>query len=207
MPETAVFTSTSRVVRSRYRLVAMTLVDGPQDGATEVTVWSLELTGADQIIPARSPRVKATLMRAERPAPELSRFFYQLVGGPWQWVDRATWPDERWQQWVDRPEHHLTTCWVNGAPAGYYELEQQGASVEVAYFGLAESFIGQGLGGWLLTQALENAFAVAEGVERVWLHTCSLDGPAALGNYKARGLAVFDQAVEWRLTGESPADR
>lgn len=184
----------------------MTLVDGPRDDATEVTVWSLELTSRDDLKPARSPKVAATLMRAERPAPELSKFFYQLVGGPWQWVDRLPWPDERWLEWVDRPEHHLTTCWVDGSPAGYYELEQQGTSVEIAYFGLSQAFIGQGLGGWLLSSALEQAWTVAD-TTRVWLHTCSLDGPAALGNYQARGLTVFEESVEWRLTGETPADR
>jgi GNAT superfamily N-acetyltransferase len=184
----------------------MTLVDGPQDGATEVTVWSLELTSRDGLKPARLPKVDATLMQAERPAPELSKFFYELVGSPWQWVDRLTWPDARWREWVDRPEHHLTTCWVDGSPAGYYELEQQGSSVEIAYFGLHQAFIGQGLGGWLLSNAIEQAFALPE-TSRVWLHTCSLDGPAALANYQARGLAVFEESVEWRLSGQTPLDR
>lgn len=177
----------------------MTLVDGPQDGATEVTVWDLEMTDRQQIDRARQPRVDPQLLAAARPAPELSRFFYELVGGPWHWVDRKPWPPARWLEWVDRPEHHLTTCWVDGVPAGYYELEQQGSSVEVAYFGLAETFIGHGLGGWLLTEALSHAWSIS-GTKRVWLHTCSLDGPAALGNYEARGLKICGQYSEWRMT-------
>lgn len=87
---------------------------------------------------------------------------------------------------------------VGWVPAGYFELEQQGPSVEVVYFGLMEGFIGRGLGGWLLTGALRRAWAVP-GTERVWLHTCSLDGPHALANYRARGLEVTAESVEWRL--------
>lgn len=181
----------------------MTLVDGPRDGATEVTVWSLQQTDPDQIVPSRHPGVTPMLLRASRPAPELSEFFYRLVGGPWQWVDRLNWSADRWLAWVDRPEHHLTTCWVDGVPAGYFELEEQGHSVEIAYFGLNRQFIGHGIGGWLLTTALEQAWTVAGGAERVWLHTCSLDGPAALSNYQARGLVIFDESSEWRLTDQN----
>ena len=92
------------------------------------------------------------------------------------------------------------TCWVEGVPAGSHELEEQGRSVEIVLFGLVERFFGRGLGGWLLTEALQRALSL-EGVDRVWLHTCSLDGPAALANYQARGLRIFDTTTEWRDLG------
>lgn len=174
-----------------------------------------------QLRPAREPGLPATLVVADRPDPELSRFFYRLVGGPWLWVDRLGWTPDQWLAWVDRPEHQLISCWCppppgpspgapgvepppgrepepGWVPAGYVELEQQGTAVEVVYFGLAEAFIGQGLGGWLLTEGLRRAWAVP-GTERVWLHTCSLDGPNALANYRARGLEVTGETIEWRL--------
>jgi hypothetical protein len=34
---------------------------------------------------------------------------------------------------------------------------------------------------------------------RVWVHTCSLDGPAALPNYEARGMVRFAETTEWHL--------
>jgi GNAT superfamily N-acetyltransferase len=77
---------------------------------------------------------------------------------------------------------------VAGARAGYYELSEDEGGVEVAYFGLLGAFHGQGLGGYLLTHALRRGFELAP---RVWLHTCTLDGPAALPNYRARGLRPF----------------
>ena len=137
-------------------------------------------------------------MRADRPAPELSRFFYQMVGARWSWTDRLSWSLEQWTAWVDRPEHRLVTCWSDGVPAGYFELEMQSPStVELVYFGLTFDFIGHGLGGWLLNQAIEMAWNLP-GTERLWLHTCSLDGPKAMANYKARGFVVAGESVEWR---------
>ena len=75
--------------------------------------------------------------------------------------------------------------------AGYYELSEDDDGVEVAYFGLLPAFHGHGLGGFLLTHALRRGFELAP---RVWLHTCTLDGPAALPNYRARGPAPVPDA-------------
>lgn len=175
----------------------MTLLDGPRPGATEVTVWNLELTDPAALHPGRAPDVEPLVLPAGRAAPELCRFFYQLVGGPWHWVDQLSWSTERWASWCDREELHLVSCWVDGVPAGYYEFEEQGASAEIVHFGLAEPFIGCGLGGWLLTDAVNRAFAL-DPIDRVWLHTCSLDGPGALANYRARGFDVVTESTEWR---------
>lgn len=178
----------------------VTLVDEGTPGASAVTVWELEMTAATQVRwPSRVPDPLPTLVRAEEPAPELSRFFYESVGGGWHWVDRVAWTIEQWTAWVDRPEHELWTCRVAGAPAGYVELEAQpGGAVEVAYFGLLERYQGRGIGGWLLAKGLERAWQL-EGTTRVWLHTCSLDGPQALPNYEARGLTRCREYTEWRL--------
>lgn len=167
-----------------------------------VTVWSLQQTEPGQVRPPSSgPRVEPVLLQARRPAPSLSRYCYLEVGRPWGWVDRVGWDDDAWRRWVTRPGHELWTCWVDGVLAGYFELDggdSPGRSVELAYFGLTEPFQGQGLGGWLLATALQQAWS-RPGVRRVWVHTCSLDGPTALANYEARGLVRFDEQVEWRL--------
>lgn len=177
----------------------MTLVDAGTPGASAVTVWELEIRDPAAVVPpARRPEPEPTLVRAEEAAPELSRFFYREVGAAYSWVDRAAWTLDAWTAWVDRPEHELWTCWVSGAPAGYLELEAQpGGSVEVAYFGLLPRFHGRGLGGWLLERGLRRAFE-RPGTQRVWLHTCSLDGPHARANYEARGLRVVREYTEWR---------
>jgi ribosomal protein S18 acetylase RimI-like enzyme len=122
----------------------------------------------------------------------LSRFLYTAVGGQWFWLDRLSWDDARWLQYLDRPGVETWVLYVGGTTAGYVELElQSDDNVEVAYFGLLPGFIGQRLGGYLLSVGVERAWE--HGARRVWVHTCSLDGPAALANYRARGFQVYDQ--------------
>lgn len=97
-------------------------------------------------------------------------------------------------------------AYVSGTPAGYFELETQtDGNIEIAYFGLLPSFIGHGLGGALLTAAVERAWAL--GARRVWVHTCSLDHPRALPGYQARGFRVFHIAHTEQDLPERPGGR
>jgi GNAT superfamily N-acetyltransferase len=85
--------------------------------------------------------------------------------------------------------------------AGFFELQRHAdESVEIAYFGLLPNFMGRGLGGPLLTRAVEEAFAM--GARRVWLHTCTLDSPRALPAYRARGFREYKtQRLEVDIEG------
>jgi GNAT superfamily N-acetyltransferase len=79
---------------------------------------------------------------------------------------------------------------VDGESAGYFELyRHDDRSVEIDYFGLKPTFIGRGLGGMLLTRAVQEAWALE--AQGVWLHTCTLDSPNALPGYQARGFRSF----------------
>jgi len=114
---------------------------------------------------------------------------YQLVGEDWDWVDKHAWSDEAWRSYAENDNLRTWVAYCKGSPAGYYELQQQqNGDVEIAYFGLASRFIGRGFGGYLLSEAIAFAWA---GTRRVWVHTCTLDHPRALQNYKARGLEVY----------------
>ncbi|HEX4871611.1 MAG TPA: GNAT family N-acetyltransferase [Nevskiaceae bacterium] len=162
-----------------------------------VTTWYLEQRHPGARRPARLPQPLPLLMRAEPPSPAFSRFLYTAVGGDWYWRDRLGWSEARWQAYLADPAIQTWVAYVAGTPAGYVELARQplegGApgetQVEIAYFGLLPAFIGRGLGGWLLDQGLIAAWA--QQPQRVWVHTCSLDGPAALANYQARGLELY----------------
>ena len=122
---------------------------------------------------------------------QFNRFLYQLVGEHWQWIDRLSWTDEQWKAYAENDNLRLWVAYHKGSPAGYYELQQQNVGdVEIAYFGLAPKFIGQGFGSYLLSQAIKSAWNW-KGTKRVWVHTCTLDHPSALENYKARGLEVY----------------
>jgi ribosomal protein S18 acetylase RimI-like enzyme len=159
-----------------------------------VTTTYLEITARTELRAGRAPHVPCAVTRVEIPTPALNRFLYVAVGQSWAWNDRLEWDAARWREHVDRPELETWVAYVRGTPAGYFELEMQGDDVEIVYFGLLPEFIGLGLGGTLLTAAIERAFGV--GAARAWVHTCSLDHPQALGNYLARGMRVYRTEVD-----------
>lgn len=170
----------------------------------EVTTYYLEMNDRDALRPSQASLEQFEVRQARVPCPELNRFLYTAVGGDWFWVDRLTWTRRQWLAYLDRPEQETWVGYVAGTPAGYFELEMQpGADVELAYFGVLPQFIGRGIGGVLLTAAVERAWQM--GAKRVWVHTCSLDGPQALRNYEARGFRLYRQEQhEQELPEETP---
>ena len=147
----------------------------------------LELDDPAGVRPAGPPRLDGVeIERVAPPDGALSRWFYGEVGRTYQWTDHLGRSDAEWQAWADGVETWVAS--VGDARAGYYELRVADDGVEVAYFGLLADYHGHGLGGHLLTHALRRAFELGP---RVWLHTCTLDGPVALPNYRARGLRPF----------------
>jgi GNAT superfamily N-acetyltransferase len=160
----------------------------------EVRTSYLEMRDPGQLKPARTVLPDLELKQATLPSPELNRWLYMAVGSEWLWIDRLAWSRERWLAYLDRPQLQTWLAYLGGTPVGYFELElQEGDDVEVAYFGLLPGSIGKGMGGQLLTSAIERAWSM--GAARVWLHTCTLDHPAALANYLARGMRVYKEEV------------
>jgi GNAT superfamily N-acetyltransferase len=159
---------------------------------TDIVRTYLELTDPAGIRPAAAPRIAGDIAITRQAPPDgaTSRWFYENVGRDYHWTDSLGRTDAAWQAWADRVETWVAT--VDGERAGYYELRPGADSTEIAYFGLLPHAQGQGLGGHLLTHALRRAFETAP---RVWVHTCTLDGPHALPNYKSRGLRRFRTEV------------
>ena len=149
------------------------------------------MTDPAQLAPAPESDPFLEVRRAELPSPDLSRAMYAGVGSEWYWTDRLGWSWARWQEHLARAEVETWVAWLRGTPVGYAELERDGDAVEIASFGLLPAFIGRGLGPRLLDAVLRRAWALSP--RRVWVHTCSLDGPAALPTYQRRGLAVYDE--------------
>ncbi len=153
-----------------------------------VTTWYLEMASPEELRPARAVE-GFEVRRVDPPDPVLSRRMYDLVGEPWHWTDRRGWGTARWGAHVSQPDVQTWLGYLEGEPVGYGELGRSGTDVELASFGLLPSFVGRGLGGALLAAGAADAWE--RGAQRVWLHTCSLDGPHALANYEARGLVQF----------------
>ena len=78
---------------------------------------------------------------------------------------------------------------------GYFELifNLKKKECEIAYFGILEDYFDKGFGGYMLSEAIKNSFKL--GAKRAWVHTCSLDHPHAINNYKSRGMKVFKSEI------------
>lgn len=155
-----------------------------------LTTWHLEMRDRAALRTVAAPGPQVRVERAEIVSPTLNRYLYTAVGGYWHWRDRLPWSYEQWRRHLDRPEVQTWLLLASGTPAGYVELEkQEGGDVEIAYFGLLKEFIGRRLGGYLLGEGIARAWAM--GARRVWVHTCTLDHPAALAAYEARGMTIY----------------
>lgn len=131
------------------------------------------------------------VVHAKPPGVRFYRYLYDGVGAPWHWYDRKRWSDEQLAAVVDDPKIDVHVAWRNGVPCGYVELDRREAGhCEIAYFGLFPEAIGGGLGTWLLRWTIREAWK-DETLERLWVHTCSLDHPSALGVYQKCGFHAF----------------
>jgi ribosomal protein S18 acetylase RimI-like enzyme len=154
----------------------------------DVVRTHLEMRQITALRPAR-PIVAGMALTREIPTAADYRTLYSAVGQRWHWRDRLQLSDEELDAHFASDDVRLFVLRTGDDLAGYFELQQHpDGRVEIMYFGLTAAYIGLGLGGSLLTRAVEEAFAL--GASHVTLHTCTLDAPAALPNYLARGFVI-----------------
>jgi GNAT superfamily N-acetyltransferase len=164
--------------------------------SVEVVRTYLELNAPAELRPALVVNPRLRLDHVVDCPISFYRYLYAEVGKNHHWVDRLPWTDEEVRAYLDSPDVNLWVLSFEGAPAGYFELRRcEDGSTEIAYFGLLPEFKGRGFGKHLLTVAAQTAWAA--GARRVWLHTCTLDDPAALPNYEKRGFSPFKQETYW----------
>ena len=122
---------------------------------------------------------------------QLNKFFYKNIGKKHKWIDRLVWTEAQWIDYVSNKNVNTYVFKLKDDLAGFFELisHSEKKEIEIAYFGLLEEFQNKKLGSYLLSQAIQRSFK--ESIDRVWLHTCSLDHKNALNNYIARGMTIF----------------
>lgn len=145
----------------------------------------LEMTSPEDLVPEGEAGSDVRLEEVHDCPWHFYRYLYVEVGRQYHWTDRLVWTESQFRDHLAGPSR-IWLLSVLGAPAGYFELRgQDDGSIEIGYFGLLPEFVGRGLGKFLLTRAVEEAWALRP--PRVWLHTCTLDHPGALPNYLKRG--------------------
>lgn len=140
------------------------------------------------------------------PSPEQYRTLFRKVGERWLWFSRLAMDDSKLAAAIG--ELHAVVD-ASGTEVGMIELDFSAPQqCEIAFIGLIPELAGQGHGRWLLTEALHLAWR--DGVARVYVHTCTLDHPAALAAYRRAGFTATKRAIETfpdpRFSGLLPRD-
>jgi GNAT superfamily N-acetyltransferase len=178
------------------------------DGEIATIVTSLQMLERPK--PRPMPPSDLRLDRWRAPAAERYRTLFRRVGTPWLWFSRLVMEDAVLTAIIHHPAVEIFAVTdKRGIELGLLELDfREPDQAELSYFGLVPELTGRGEGRWLMGHAL--ALAWRKGVERVWVHTCTLDHPRALGFYRAQGFVPYARAVETfpdpRVLGILPAD-
>ncbi|MDV3455487.1 GNAT family N-acetyltransferase [Sphingomonas sp. HF-S4] len=171
----------------------MGLTPVPDDQIATI-VTSLEMRRK----PPLRPTPTSPLRLVHWPAPDSDKYkaLFRRIGEPWLWFSRLVRPEAELRRTLDDPKIEVYAAIDRaGIEVGFIELDFRTEGVcGIGYFGLVPELIGKGHGGWLMAQTL--ALAWRRGVTRVWLHTCTLDHPSALGFYRHHGFVPYKRTVE-----------
>ena len=151
----------------------------------------LEINSIEDLNDVNDPTEEYSLNLLEPQNFQLNKFFYKNIGKKHKWIDRLVWTENQWMDYVSSEKVKTYVLKYKGDLAGFFELifHSEENEVEIAYFGILEEYQNKKLGSYLLSQAIQKSFK--RDINRVWVHTCSLDHKNALNNYIARGMKIF----------------
>ncbi len=126
---------------------------------------------------------------------QLNKFFYKNIGNKHKWVDRLIWTEEQWINYVSSKNVSTYVLKCKGDLVGFFELilHYEKKEIEIAYLGILEEYHNKKLGSYLLSEAIKESFK--KKINRVWVHTCTLDHKNALKNYMTRGMKIFKTEI------------
>ena len=152
----------------------------------------LEIKSIEALIESKVPQINHSIELVEPVDFQLNKFFYKNVGNKHRWTDRLIWSENEWIRYVSSANIETYILKIENDLAGYFELihHLNLKEIEIAYFGLLEEYHNKKLGGYLLSEAIKKSF-LKKNIERVWVHTCTLDHKNALKNYIARGMKIY----------------
>ncbi len=164
----------------------------------DATVYYLEMLN-HPIQPVQPPRAGLLVLHVQTPSLAYYRFLYDAVGKDYHWLSRRKLSDDELAAILGDAKNELYVLHVDGSPAGFSELDRRKPTdIELVQFGLMGDFIGQGLGTWFLQWTIDKAWSYRP--KRLWLHTCTLDHPAAVPLYKKAGFVQFkEEAIRREL--------
>ena len=155
----------------------------------------LEINSLQDLIEGNKPSEDYSLSLIDPINFQLNKFFYKNIGKKHKWVDRLTWSEEKWIDYVSSEKVKTYVFKFKDDLVGFFELifHPEKNEIEIAYFGILEEYQNKKLGSYLLSEAIKISFE--NKVNRVWVHTCSLDHKNALSNYTSRGMKIFKTEI------------
>lgn len=160
-----------------------------------VTVTFLRMTAQPTHYPPAPMNRAIAVLRARDIPLHYYRYLQDRVGRQYHWVNVLRMSDEELAVKLHSPGRDIRVLYLDGAPAGFFDLKAElPTRVELAFFGLMEHAMGQGLGRWFLGQAVAAAWSY--GPRQLDVQTCTLDHPAALPLYQRLGFEPVAQTTE-----------
>jgi GNAT superfamily N-acetyltransferase len=160
---------------------------------TVKTTYLQMFARADRVVPP--PREGLAVVHAKKPPVRYYRFLYDAVGREYGWTSRKKLSDAELGALLNDPRLEVHVLMVDGVPAGFAELDRRvPGEIELVQFGLTPEFIGQGLGRYFIQWTVAKAWSY--GPRRFWLHTDTLDHPAALPNYLKAGFSIYREEAK-----------
>ena len=155
----------------------------------------LEINSLEDLNQASKPSEDYSLNLLDPINFQQNKFFYKNIGNKHNWVDRLTWTEEKWIDYVSSKSVKTYVLKCKMDLVGFFELihHQDKKEVEIAYLGILEEYHNKKLGSYLLSEAIKESFK--NKINRVWVHTCTLDHKNALNNYITRGMKIFKTEI------------
>ena len=167
-----------------------------EEGPIKANVTRLEMTSPPKVSIAIPVNIQTALMRTVDIPLHFYRYLYWRVGKRWHWQKRMRMSDAELTAVLRDPRNSVTVLYMNGAPAGFYELFKGDDEItELSYFGLQEEAIGAGVGKWFLLQALYAAWQ--DNPQKITVTTNTLDHPRALQLYQMMGFSPVSTYEAW----------
>ena len=151
----------------------------------------LEIKSLKDLKEVNKPSIDYSLNLVDPINFQLNKFFYKNIGKNHNWVDRLIWTEEKWIDYVSSKKVRTYILKNKDDLVGFFELmlHLENYEIEIAYFGILKEYQNKKLGSYLLSEAIKKCFE--NNINRVWVHTCTLDHKNALGNYLSRGMKIF----------------
>ena len=155
----------------------------------------LEINSIKDLKEGNKPSEHYTLSLTDPINFQLNKFFYKTIGKNHKWLDRLSWSEEKWINYVSSKNVQTFVFKNKDELVGFFELifHPNKNETEIAYFGILEEYQNKKLGSYLLSEAIKKSFK--NNINRVWVHTCSLDHKNALNNYISRGMKIFKTEI------------